>query len=261
MAEATHTRAATDRGWFAWARGNSPPDFEQTVKVVLTTFTAFTGFTVNKAVESVADQIKLPTNVGDRGTFTIVWDTLDLLGAIWSSVHFWALIALLSLLLRYLIGSAIHLNDTYVKRVGETKPALSQSTLFLFKDLVFLVLFGIVVLTIARTVKGNFQIAPFLLGCKIFLLCGLAWSVVDIISRYLLSKACPAWWGREWLDLSAYGLWPFLDLSQLLFTFWVSSWTADELPQTRWLALVYFAFLFVDVCYLILRLRRPAVAA
>jgi hypothetical protein len=128
----------------------------------------------------------------------------------------------------------------------------------LFKDLVFLVLFGIVVLTIARTVKGDFQLAPFLLGCQIFLLCGLLWSVVDAGVRRCLSKWCPDWWGDEWRGWGAYRLWPFLDLFQSIFTWWLSMWAPDNLWQTRWLALVYFVFLFIDICYLLLSMRRPA---
>lgn len=65
--------------------------FEQTVKVILQTFAVFVGFTFTETI---------------RTTFTREDNLSD-----W---RWGALIALIALLLRFIIGSSVHLNRTFV---------------------------------------------------------------------------------------------------------------------------------------------------
>jgi len=258
-------------GWLPFWPTYRAPDFEKSVGVILAIFTVFTGFTIGKAVEAVAEHISLPTATPRSSFFAALGRFFD---SAWSTVEFWALIALLSLLLRYLIGSAIHLNDTYVKRVGTPAPPptplparfqTSKSTILLFKDLVFLVIFGIVILTIARTVnppmlpgmvtRPEFDFAGFTFGSEIFLLCGFMWVVIDIPCRLVAGKLAQADRQREWPGASAYILWPTLDVSQFAITLWISCWSLSLIWQMRWLAFAYVAFLFADVAGYIRSLR------
>ncbi len=266
--------------WWTWlpffARTHHQPDFEKAVAVVLTTFTVFTGFTTGKAIETVAERIRLPDGRSNWSFFAAVCHFFD---SIWSTVEFWALISLLSLLLRFLIGSAIHLNDTYVKRVGSPTPPPadlparfkhSESTPLLFKDLLFLVIFGLVILSIARTVnppklagmvtRPQFDFAGFTFGAEIFLLCGLAWALIDLPCRLWAGHRAGAdHRGREWPGGSSYILWPLLDTSQFLATIGISCLSVALIWQMRWLALAYVVFLVFDVCGYIhsLRTRVP----
>jgi len=259
-----------------FAPTHRPPDFEKTVAVVLTTFTVFTGFTTGKTVEAVAERIRLSDGTSNWSFFVALCRFFD---SIWSTVEFWALISLITLLLRYLIGSAIHLNDTYVKRVGTPPPPEpdplpahfkpSASTLLLFKDLLFLVIFGIVILAIARTVnppklagmvsRPEFDFAGFTFGAEIFLLCGLAWALIDAPCRWLTGcRAGAQARAREWPGLRAYILWPVLDALQFFATVWISCSSLALIWQMRLLALAYVVFLVADVCGYIHSLRARA---
>jgi hypothetical protein len=72
---------------------DAPPDFENVVKVVLSTFAVFVGFTFNEYLRKIT--------IGDFGHW-----------------QFWSFIALAALLLRYIIGSSVHLNYVYVQKIG-----------------------------------------------------------------------------------------------------------------------------------------------
>jgi hypothetical protein len=265
-----------DPRWMRWWPTYRAPDFEKTVGVVLATFTVFTGFTTGKAVEAVANHLAFPPGTSH---LTFLPSFSRFFEAVWSTEEFWALIALLSLLLRYLIGSAIHLNDTYVKRVGTPNPAPpvlpprfqpSRSTFLLFKDLLFIVVFGIVILGIAKTIDPatpqgwvrppDFDFAGFTFGSEIFLLCGFVWAIVDIPCRLAAGRWAGNDRDREWPGRHAYYLWPALDAAQFLITLWISSWSATTIWQVRWLAVAYVGFLFADIWGYIrgLRTRAPA---
>jgi hypothetical protein len=251
------------------AQAQPSPDFEQTVRVILTIFAVFTGFAIGKAVEAVAGRIAIPPGDASLG---FPPDALVVFaGRVAGDSYFWALIALLALMLRFLIGSAIHLNDTYVKKVGEPEARVSQFFSFLFKDLIFLVAFGIVALLIAKTVtidksadpKAPFEVREFAFGAMLFLLCGLLWSAFDIAIRWL-ARNKPA---HEWPGIGAYKIWPALDASQLgltwLYIWWAAPtwWGHDERTQLMWLALLYVGYLFLDVSSLIWGLQKRAAAA
>ena len=80
----------------------------------------------------------------------------------------------MALLLRYIIGSAIHLNHTY-----GGKPPRSLSVFLLFKDLMFLVLFGMLALYIMEAVT----LEDFIRRVMLFVGAGFAWSIIDYFFR------------------------------------------------------------------------------
>jgi hypothetical protein len=164
-------------------------------------------------------------------------------------------------------ASAIHLNDTYVKRVGTPPPPEpdplparfnpSESTLLLFKDFLFLVIFGIVILAIARTVdppklegmvtRPGFDFAAFTFGAEIFLLFGFAWALIDAPCRLWAGHSAGAQAReREWPGWRAYILWPVLDALQFLTTLGISGWPVALIWQMRLLALAYVIFLVAE---------------
>jgi len=146
------------------------PDFEQSVKVVLATFTVFTGFTINFFVMGVT--------------------VTDL-----SKWQWWAFFALVALMLRYIFGSAIHLNGTYVGKTinkpipdppaaltawsQEKAPPKSRSIALLCKDFLFLVLFGMLAvhITDAKTVESFARRSMWFVGA------GFGWSITDYFAR------------------------------------------------------------------------------
>jgi hypothetical protein len=78
---------------------HSAKAFDYTIKTILTTFGVFTGF----AIKSAIDGIVFPTSPS--------WFAfLDVL----NDFHLYICIATVALLLRFIIGSAVHLNLCYV---------------------------------------------------------------------------------------------------------------------------------------------------
>src|SRR5216684_5039226 len=155
----------------------NPPDFERSVSVVLAIFAVFTGFTINGYLQ---DSIADIGNLND-------W-------------HWWGFFALVALLLRYIFGSAVHLNGTYVGksilRNGnlERGAPKSRSVFLLFKDLMFLVLFGMIAIYIkqaAGSVKG-FDVGSFddfMKRSMWFVSAGFLWSVSDFLIRRFWARA------------------------------------------------------------------------
>jgi hypothetical protein len=149
-----------------------PPDFEKSVVSVLATFTVFTGYTINNFMTDF-NLKSLPIN--------------NLSG--W---RFWAFFAFVSLMLRYIFGSAIHLNATYVGKTKYVNDAAaggwipkkeapkSRSVFFLFKDFLFLVVFGLLAVHLLGAV-GNFK--SFVHRTMWFVGAGFAWSLTDYYVR------------------------------------------------------------------------------
>lgn len=129
------------------------PNFDDSVRVVLSTFTVFTGLTLTRYLTGGPALIDIG-NLGD-------W-------------HWWAFFAVVALLLRYIIGSAVHLNYMY----GGTPPR-SLSVWFFFKDLMFLVIFGMLAVYIMESATPEDLIRRSML----FVLGGFIWSVLDYLSR------------------------------------------------------------------------------
>jgi hypothetical protein len=96
-------------------------------------------------------------------------------------VLYWASLTLLvSLALRFAIGSEVHLKHTYLESPGPL-------SLFL-KDLVFLVLFGVLLVRAALSK----QLSEFMLWLTTFLVVGILWSWIEIATSAQSPFGC--WW-------------------------------------------------------------------
>src|SRR6266478_4238209 len=111
---------------------HSKKAFEDAVRVILTTFGVFTGF----AIKTTLEAINFPHSAS--------W--LAFLGVL-SDFRFFLCIAMVALLLRFIIGSAIHLNLCYVVEPRSKMP------LMLFKDVAFLIAFGLIAVFVINNMK------------------------------------------------------------------------------------------------------------
>jgi hypothetical protein len=135
-----------------------PPKFNDVVAAILATFAVFTALALTNFLA--------PSN----------GPAIDI-----TAIHgwrWWAFFTLVALLMRYIIGSALHLNYVYA---GE-RPR-SASVAMLFKDLMFLVLFGMLAYYIVEA--GN--AAHFIRRAMLFVLAGFAWSIFDYMTRRIWS--------------------------------------------------------------------------
>jgi hypothetical protein len=85
--------------------------------------------------------------------------------------RFWAVPAVIALMLRYNVGSAIHLNQTYA--TAKTEP----SCIWLFFDIVSLVAFGFLALFI---IKGPDDIDTLMWRSLYFVSAGFTWSLIAL---------------------------------------------------------------------------------
>jgi len=221
------------------------PDFEQIVKVVLATFAVFTGFVLSGYIK---EKLVLP-ELTDWSSW-LSW---------FGEWRLWAFFALMALLLRYIIGSAIHLNFMYVpvKRENQPPQARSQSVVFLFKDLVFLVIFGLIAMSVSAAVepvssasttivasapKSSANIDAFMQRAMLFVGAGFAWSLFDAGLRGL--------WGLKWENEKPgyfWILWASLDLLLFVMTLAILRSGGTTLSKAVMVALLYLLFLFLDV--------------
>jgi hypothetical protein len=162
-AAGTNPHADDAKNWFAdlsrigWIK--KPPNFDDIVKVILATFTVFTGLTLTRFLTTNPGMV----DIGDLGNW-----------------HWWGFFSLVALLLRYIIGSAIHLNSTY----GGAPPRSTHVSL-LFKDLMFLVFFGMLALYIMEATEPG----DFVRRAMLFVLAGFAWSILDYLIRRFVCYA------------------------------------------------------------------------
>jgi hypothetical protein len=200
---------------FFIGKADAQPDFENVVKVVISTFAVFVGFTIT-------EYLKKP-DVEDFGKW-----------------RFWAFIALASLLLRYIIGSSVHLNHVYVKQIDlpcEKKRPRSRSALMLFKDICFLVVFGMIAAHITKAANLD----DFVSGTMWFVLAGFAWSFIDGAIRGLWSKWDPHEGPGDFVVL-----WIILDLALLGIVLTINSNMGHELTRAQVIAVLYVLFLVLD---------------
>lgn len=190
------------------------PDFENVVKVVISTFAVFVGFTINSYLNK--------PEVED-----------------FRSWRFWAFIALASLLLRYIIGSSVHLNHVYVKKitVEKVERPRSRSAFLLFKDICFLVVFGMIAVHAAKASTFN----DFVTGTLWFVGAGFLWSIVDLALRY-------AWSTNDSNEGPGHfvGLWIALDVALFVIVITVNYTMGHELTRAMVIAGVYLVFLLLD---------------
>jgi hypothetical protein len=186
-------------------------DFSQAVSMVLTTF----GVLVAVSIADFFDETKnkLPDDVRS-----------------------WAILVLLALLLRYIIGSAVHLNRTYNPPAADY--AHSHSTLMFLKDIGFLIAFGVVAIQITHSVK----FFHFFQQSAIFVSISLLWSITDAIIH---------WLGLAHNEKEFYLIWMPIDAAQLLFTLLVYSWFHEPHFVAKVLAVVYMLFFFGDLVLMI----------
>lgn len=192
-----------------------PPDFENVVKVVISTFAVFVGFTINEYLKKA--------------------DVED-----WAQWRFWAFIALASLLLRYIIGSSVHLNHVYVKQIeGEdgAKRPRSRSVLLLFKDICFLVIFGMIAV---HTTKAT-NLDDFVAGTLVFVGAGFVWSVFDGLVRWVWSQ-----WDQHEGPGHFVLLWIALDVVLFVIVLSLNAHVHHVLTRAQCISGVYLLFLFLD---------------
>jgi hypothetical protein len=161
---------------------HSSEAFENSVKTILTTFGVFTGF----AIKSAIDGISFPASP----SWFAFWETL-------CDSRLFVCIATVALLLRFIIGSAVHLNLCYVTEPRSRKPGM------LFKDLAFLVVFG---LAAVYMIKAG-DVPTFAKRASLFVLVGAFWSVLDLLLRFQETEPgeqtlfSPYWLGIDFLQL------------------------------------------------------------
>jgi hypothetical protein len=102
--------------------------------------------------------------------------------------RFWAVPAVIALMLRYIVGSAIHLNQTYA--TAKTEP----SCLCLFFDIVCLVAFGFLALFI---IKGPDDIDTLMWRSLYFVSAGFSWSLIALFRG---GKQAAIGWTWLWID-------------------------------------------------------------
>jgi hypothetical protein len=193
---------------------HSQKAFEDTVKTILTTFGVFTGF----AIKSAIDGINFPVSPS--------WSAfLDVL----NDFHLFICIATVALLLRFIIGSAVHVNLCYVVEPRSVKPVM------LFKDLAFLIVFGLLAIFMIKTTN----VAGFATRAFLFISVGLLWSLVDAVVRAGQTSK-----GEKTLFS---GRWILIDIVQLGLIWSVLHWANDTWWQSLWLAAGFALALYLDI--------------
>jgi hypothetical protein len=154
--------------------------------------------------------------------------------------RFWAVPAVIALMLRYIIGSAIHLNQTYAN--AKTEPSCS----WLFFDIVCLVVFGFLALFIIR---GPDDIDTLLWRSLYFVVAGFSWSAI----AFLFRGGKQAEIGGTWMKID--GIQAVVTLLMILvpinwFAYpWLLSLLFTQDPQVAKamiMALAYSIFLYFD---------------
>jgi hypothetical protein len=203
------------------------PDFKFIVDRTIAVFAVYTGATLTFFVK---DFLFSRNNL----------ETIDFCGwaTYWGS---WVVIAVIALLLRYIVGSAVQLNRAYVPKESLTinGPAIktvksydSKSVCWLFFDMLFLIAFGIIAffLTTGTTIDG------FMWRAICFVAGGFTWSLIAVAFSRGSPKVAKAW------------LW--IDGIQIVFTLWLLYLDLGDLTKSVILAIFYLLFLFADLCVL-----------
>jgi hypothetical protein len=201
--------------------------FENAIRAILTAFGIFTGV----AIKSVVDDIKF----SESPSWSAILDPL-------SDPHLFIALAAIALLLRYIIGSAVHLNLCYV-----VEPR-SKSWWMLFKDLGFLIVFGLIAVFMIKAKN----VGAFEVRAATFVAAGLLWSVLDWFIRDKL-----AWCGPDIGEKSLFsGRWLWIDIFQLAVTFLVWFEGGNIWCQSLVLAITFSLALLLDMA-VVLNARKP----
>jgi hypothetical protein len=203
---------------------------ERCIQVVLATFGALSGFALVTFITTAPPNA--PNPIQSRP------DELN-----------WLIFALAALLLRYMLGSAVHLYRTYVPPTPLGTPALPDwwTIIFFFKDLFFLVLFGLLAIKITQSV----DVPEFINRSAIFILWGLIWGLIDFGLRFIQAAitARPMNLANYWLEIN----WIIVDAAQYILALLIL-----QTGNYKVLTLVFILFLFLDVVVLMGRSLIPA---
>jgi hypothetical protein len=160
----------------------------------------------------------------------------------------WLIFALSALLLRYMLGSAVHLHRTYVPPTPE-QPILPDwwTIIFFFKDLFFLILFGLLAIKITQSA----DVPEFINRSAIFILWGLIWGLIDFGVRFIQAAvtARPMNLANYWLEIN----WILMDVAQYILALLIL-----QTGNYKLLTLVFLLFLFLDVVVLMGHSLIPA---
>jgi len=193
--------------------------FEDSVKAILTTFGVFTGFVIKSAI----DGIKFPPT-------SSWWASLDALLDLMRDPQVYICLATVALLLRFIIGSAVHLNLCYVVEPRSKMPVM------LFKDLAFLIVFGLLAVFM---VKANDDVAAFAARAGVFLLISLFWSGVDWVVRDdERGVGEQSLFSRQWVVIDAFQL---VAISAVLFVI------PNDLARSATLTVAFSIALYLDM--------------
>jgi len=188
--------------------------FEDAVRAILTTFGVFTGVVIKSAI----DKIHYPESSSLLAIFQIL-----------TNFHVFICLATVALLLRFIIGSAVHLNLCYV-----TEPR-SKMPIMLFKDVAFLIVFGLIAVSM---INAGDNVAGFAIRATWFIAAGILWSAVDRLVRI----------GRSGGEKSlASPCWVAIDVAQLVLGGLVFLATSDPLWRSVGLAVIFGGALYVDM--------------
>ena len=203
------------------------PDFKQIVEKSLALFGVFTGVTLSFYIKDFLFGDKIPDGFKD---FSVGSRILISASAI-------------ALLLRYIVGSAVHLNATYVAKITTTietredscilvehKQPKSERLDWLFFDIVMLVGFGLLAVYIIYSI----DLEEFLKRSAEFIGVGLVWSVIALAWR-------PG-------DMAVAQRWCVIDGGQLIVTAVLYVAPLGDFWKTLVLAALYIFCLFLDFC-------------
>lgn len=197
---------------------DSAKAFENAIRAILTAFGIFTGV----AIKSVLDEVRF----SEAPTWLAIFDSF-------ADSHLFIALATIGLLLRYIVGSSVHLNLCYV-----TAPR-STSWWMLYKDLGFLILFGLIAVFMIKAKS----VTAFEVRASIFVGVGLLWSLLDWLIRDVFE-----WCGPEAGEKSLFSLpWIGIDIFQLVLTLLIWWKVDDVMTQSVLLFIVFSAALFGDM--------------
>jgi hypothetical protein len=143
---------------------------DQSVAVALNIFAVVVGVALKQFLTD-SPMIKGFTNVTRKQRAQLYWSALAVLAA---------------LILRFFVGGTVHLRSAFVKK--DLQP--SDMALF-FKDLFFLILFGVLIVKIASSNRP----AEFNRWLMRFLAAGIIWCIIEIPIRWHSPlRSLAIWW-------------------------------------------------------------------
>ena len=156
---------------------------------------------------------------------------------------------MVALLLRYILGSASHLNHVYIPKAKqliddenrivtdpESQIPRSANICWLFVDVLFLIAFGILAVLITRSTDS---VRVIMVHCVYFVLAGAIWSLIAV------------WFRTNEQEQLIAAVWFFVDLGQIVWTLIILSLPIGELWQAGILGVTYLLFLWFDLYSLV----------